>query len=457
MVAFVRVTISEIAPSRFIWLCRSVALLALMTLAGCGAGAERTQLAAPPNLVTLEGGVDYPSESVPSALRTVQSEILYVTDRNPVLSEAGRVVGYGAARSKQMAYGASLVDFGSLQSWEEIVALSSGDVPPDIVQLKAQRVQEIARFPATPLPYVSGGGRLQTTPEANAAYDASIRAMRQDLSQRLRETGLDRVTVYVHGFNNDFDEAVGTMANVWHFSGRQSLPVLYSWPAGNDGVLAYFRDSEAGEFSVFHFKEFMRVLASVPDLKRIDIIAHSRGTVVTTVALRELLLEARGSGQDVRKVLKTGTLILAAADLDVGVAQQRLVAERFGNAFEQINIYVNPNDGALALSSIIGAFDRVGGMNLDNLNDTDRKDIAESGNVSVIVVERGKRSLGHTYFRRNPAVMSDIILTLWTGAKAGSVARPLRNVSPNLYALPPDYPGDMSAVVDVLNAFADNS
>ncbi|MEM8731745.1 MAG: alpha/beta hydrolase [Pseudomonadota bacterium] len=429
---------------------RVVFALLLIVLTGCGAGGTRTQLAQPPNLVTLEGGVAYPEQEVPAAWRTVRSEVLYVTDRNPAVSETGRVTGYGDMRSKAMAYGASLVAFGDLQSWDELVALSSGDVPPDIIQLDALAVTEIARFPETPLPYVEGGGRLQTTPEANAAYEASARAMRNDLSRRLRQTGVDRVTVYVHGFNNEFDDAVGTMANIWHFTGRQSLPVIYSWPAGSDGVLAYFRDSESGEFSVFHLKEFMRVLASVPELKRIDIIAHSRGTAVTTVALREMLLEARGSGENVREKLKTGTLILAAADLDVGVAQQRLVAERFGNAFEQINIYVNPNDGALFLSGIIGAVERVGGMNVNNMTETDREEIAESGNVSVILVERGNRSLGHTYFRDNPAVMSDIILALWTGARAGTAARPLQRISPNLYNLPPDYPGDMTTVIDEL-------
>ncbi|MEM9499007.1 MAG: alpha/beta hydrolase [Pseudomonadota bacterium] len=426
---------------------RLAALCAVLVVAGCGSGASRSQLAPPPNLVALEGGVAYPAAQVPTPLRTARSEILYATDRNPTRAASGAVTGYGEARSKQMAYGASLVAFGDLQSWDELVALSSGVAPDETIDLDSVAIREISRFPATPLPYLEGGGRLQTTPEAAATYDASVRAMRNDLSRRLRETGLNRVTVYVHGFNNDFDDAVGTMANIWHYSGRQSLPVLYSWPAGNTGPLAYFRDTESGEFSVFHLKEFMRVLASVPEVARIDVIAHSRGTVVTTVALRELLLEARGAGQDVRARLKTGTLVLAAADLDVSVSQQRLVAERFGNAFEQINIYVNPNDGALFLSGLIGAFDRVGGISLNKLTEADRREIAESGNVNVIIVERGSQSLGHTYFRDNPAVMSDIILALWTSAPAGSAARPLRLISPNLYALPPDYPGDVSRVI----------
>ncbi|MEM6482974.1 MAG: alpha/beta hydrolase [Pseudomonadota bacterium] len=427
-------------------------------LSGCSILSSPVELGPPPSLVTLDGGSEYPADFVPSPLRVTTSDILYVTDRNPVVSETGQVTGYGSARSKQMVYGVSRVAFGEIESWEALVAQSSGETEPNPTPLLLKGVREIARFPSTPLPYLENGGRLQTTPEAEASYNARIRTMRADLSARFRQTGLDRATIYIHGFANEFDDAVGTLANIWHYSGRQSLPIAYSWPAGNDGVLAYFRDSEAGEFSVFHLKEFLRVLASVPELTQIDIVAHSRGTAVATVALRELLLEARGagkSGQALQRHLKTGTLVLAAADLDLGVAQQRLVAERFGNAFEQINIYVNPNDGALFLSGIIGAFDRVGGTDVDNLTDAEREEIALSGNVNVISVERGKRSLGHSYFKDNPAVLSDIILSLWTSAPAGSRARPLTQLSPNLYSLPPDYPRNVEDVIDVVSALAD--
>ena len=118
--------------------------------------------------------------------------------------------------------------------------------------------------------------------------------------------------IFVHGVSNDFEDGVATLANLWHYSGRQSLPISYSWPAGNPGLLRYFRDVGAGEFSVFHVKEFLRLLASVPEVKRIDIVAHSRGNAVVTDALRELLIEARAGGHEPRDVLKTGILVMAA-------------------------------------------------------------------------------------------------------------------------------------------------
>ena len=47
------------------------------------------------------------------------------------------------------------------------------------------------------------------------------------------------------------------------------------------------------------------------------------------------------------------TLILAAPDIDLGVMEQRLVAEMFGVGFGQINVYMNPNDNALGLAGMV--------------------------------------------------------------------------------------------------------
>ena len=418
--------------------------LAVLTLAVALSACVNTSsnLAPPPNLYTFDTGADYPADAVPETLRRTRTEILYMTDRNPKLSASGVVTGYGERRSDQMAFGGGLVEYGDLQSWEELVARTTAEDQRRITRLQNVYLQEFARFPATPLPYAAGGGRLQTTPETQSTYETQVSRVKNEISTRLRRTGLDRVTVYVHGFNNEFDDAVGTLANLWHYTGRQSLPVLISWPAGSDGPLAYFRDVEAGEFSVFHVKEFLRMLAGVPELREIDIVAHSRGTVVMTTALRELLIEARALGRDAQAQMKTGILVLAAADLDLGVARQRLVAERFADGFEQVNIYVNPDDSALQLSRIIGRVSRLGGVNPNRLTDKERGDLASASNVNLIIVEEGGTELGHSYFRENPAVLSDIVLALRTRAPAGTSFRPMEPVTDNIFTLHQDYPAE---------------
>lgn len=411
-------------------------------IAGCGLTNTSSHLAPPPNLYTFETGADYPADTVPEPLQRTRTEILFMTNRNPRVDAAGAVTGYGERRSDQMAFGVGLVEYGTLESWEDLVARTQEEDPRGVTRLNNVYLEEVTRFPATPLPYASGRGRLQTTTDVQSTYEAKVNRVQNEVSTRLRRTGLNRVTVYVHGFNNEFEDAVGTLANLWHYTGRQSLPVLFSWPAGGDGPLAYFRDVESGEFSVFHAKEFLRLLAEVPELEQIDIVAHSRGTVVMTTALRELLIEARALGGDPRSRMKMGILILAAADLDLGVARQRLVAERFADAFEQVNIYVNPKDGALQVSQIIGRVSRLGGVNPSQLSDKERADLASANNVNMIIVEEGGTQLGHSYFRQNPAVLSDIVLVLRTRASAGTAFRPLEPVAQNIFTLHQDYPAD---------------
>ena len=399
-------------------------------------------LAPPPNLYTFETGADYPAEDVPEVLQRTRTEILFMTDRNPERDRAGVVVGYGERRSDQMAFGIGLVEYGNLDSWQQLVARTIEDNPRRSTRLEKVYLEEFARFPATPLPYAADRGRLQTTPQIQEIYEAKIARVQKEISTRLRMTGLRRVTVYVHGVNNEFRDAMGTVANLWHYTGRQSLPVMFSWPAGGSGPLAYFRDVEAGEFSVFHAKEFLRLLAGVPELDTIDIVAHSRGSAVMTTALRELLIEARVRGGDVQAQMKTGILVLAAADLDLGVARQRLVAERFADGFEQINIYVNPGDSALQLSRIIGRISRLGGVNPAQLSVKERADLASASNVNLIIVEEGGTELGHAYFRENPAVLSDIVLALRTRAAAGTSFRPMEPLGANIFALHQDYPAE---------------
>ena len=428
---------------------RAAGLVLLALLTACGATSSTTILAPAPILYTSETGKSYPAEGVPAGLRRTLTEILYVTDRNPLQNEAGELSGYGSQRSASMAFGVSLVEYGELEDWQDLVARTHEAESRGLTRLEPVYLEEFARFPQTPLPFEETGGRLQTTAQAQKAYDARTAVMQDQLGKRLRNHKLNRILVYIHGVNNEFEDGIGTLANIWHYSGRQSLPVAYSWPAGNSGLLAYFRDAESAEYSVFHVKEFLRMLAATDGVDRIDIVAHSHGGAVITDALRELLIEARAKGQDPRKVMKTGILVLAAPDLDVGVAQQRLAAERFGQAFEQINVYTNPNDEVLHLSRIVGNVTRLGSVGSDTFSQAELEQLSQVGNVNFIMPEQLDRRLGHAYFRENPAVMSDIVLALRSRQLPGSAFRPLEQINEGIWGLHVNYPA--APLPDVLD------
>ncbi|MEO0938334.1 MAG: alpha/beta hydrolase [Pseudomonadota bacterium] len=374
--------------------------------------------------------------------------MFFVTDRAP---EGG---GFGAARSDSMVFGAAEVSFGSDLTWRDIVARTHIDSTRSLSRLSVENAREIVRFSATPLPYERDDGTLHTVAAAQNAYGAQAQAFQDALAAEIRRTGNRRVLVYVHGFNNGFDDGLTTLANLWHFAGRRTTPVAFTWPAGSGrGPIGYFSDRESGSFAVYHAKEFMRMLAAIPEVEDIDIVAHSRGTDVMTQALREMIIFERGRGVHPKTGLKTGTLILAAPDLDTGIVRQRLVAERFSEAFEQINAYINPRDAALRLSSILTRSDRFGALRAEDVKPGEIARLKKHGLVHFIRVEgRVGGALGHTYFRDNPAVLSDIVLALRTRAFPGGTLRPLEEGADGIWQLHPNYPLDRLPDLDFLLA-----
>lgn len=408
-------------------------LVTVLVLAACVDG---VRLSTPPNLYL--DGRNYPATLVPAPLQVVDPPIFFVTDRRRLV-QAGEVIGYGTDRSDAMAFGAVKIKFGAAD-WPDLVARTHVDRGGRLSRLDVIDVKEHVRFADLPLPARREDGALRVLPDAAEGYAAQTRAFQEAVRAEVKRTGNGRVLVYVHGVSNAFEDSVQTLANLWHFAGRQSVPVSFTWPAGNGGLLGYFRDREAADFSVYHAKEFLRMVAEIPEVEDIDIVAHSRGTSVMTQALRELVIFNRGRGLHPKTAMKTGTLILAAPDLDVGVVRQRLAAERVAEAFEQVNIYVNPDDLALRLSTFLTKYPRVGVAGSEDFKSGELAVLRKEGLIHFIRVEGARGSESHSYFRNNPAVMSDIVLALRTRAFPGGTLRPLEEDPDEIWRLQPNYP-----------------
>src|SRR3954467_11087223 len=105
----------------------------------------------------------------------------------------------------------------------------------------------------------------------------------------------------------------------------------------------------------------LRLIASCPDVQKINIISHSRGTDITVNALRELHMEIHGSGRSTREVLKLGTLVMAAPDIDLDVVIQKFITVRLGSVPERFAMYVCSHDKALGISTwLFGSLGRAG-------------------------------------------------------------------------------------------------
>lgn len=340
--------------------------------------------------------------------------MFYVTDRNPQDASPRRTI-YGIERSASMA-------LGELR-------------PGGDSRGQAMEARELVRFPRTPVLFSQKGGRIIPDVLGSRAYRVQSADFQSRIGAALRASGQSAVIVYVHGFNNDFDQAAQTTQILWEASGRAGVPVTFSWPAGHSGLFGYFKDRENGEFSVFHLKETLRLLAGVPGLRAIQIVAHSRGSDVASTALREMVIAARASGRNPRDVLKIDNLIMAAPDLDFGIVSQRLIAEQFGPAFRRISVYMNPRDGALGLSEILMSGIRFGRLKFEEMGPQEREIFTRIRNVDFIDVENVVGRSRHGYFRQNPAVLADIGTLLRQSLPPDDPHRYLRPQSVNFWVI----------------------
>ena len=407
----------------------------LVALIGLSACSPERVLAPTPN-VFAKG--TYSQTDVPPAFQSTQSPIFYATDRAR-LNEDGEP-SYGAGRSSSMAFGASTVAFGDGGDWQALTEASGSERRTADLPLRIVERREILRFDATPIPFKAVNGRPVRLPEAVQSYNRKRTEFQDQVREQMRLANKNEVVIFVHGFNNSLDDAVFALADIWHFSGRHGVPIAYSWPAEAGGLFGYFRDRESGEFSVFHLKEFLTQLSEIPELEKIHIVAHSRGTDVTTTALREKIIAIRNRGEDPRDVMKIANLVLAAPDLDFSVVRQRLIAEGFGAAIEQITVYMNRSDSALGIAQRLMSGQRFGTLTADDLQEGDRAVFSEVGTVSFINVEGVKSLTGHDYYRTNRNVLSDVSTVIRESARPGSPSRPLTRIEGNFWNMSNEYP-----------------
>jgi esterase/lipase superfamily enzyme len=411
---------------------RLVLLLAISTLAACSS----TRVLAPTPNIFL--GDAFPQDEIPPALQTADASIFYVTDRVATIDQGATT--YGSERSSFTTFGASTVSFGADLEWHDLSTASGASKRDKKLPLTVKNNREILQFDPTPLPFSVVNGKPVRKPEAVASYNRKRAIFQDEVRKEMKRANKSEVVVFVHGFNNSFEDSIFALSDVWHFSGRTGVPISYSWPAGAGGLFGYFTDRESGEFTVFHLKEFLRQLAEIKEVRKIHIVAHSRGTDVTTTALRELIIEERGKGIQPRKSLKIANLVLAAPDLDFSVVRQRLIAEGFGAGIGQITVYMNQGDTALGVAQRLMTGQRLGKLTVNDLQPAESEIFRNLNTVHFIDIEGVKGITGHAYFRLNRNVLSDIALIIRESASPGSAQRPLIRLDGNFWSMPENYP-----------------
>ena len=205
-----------------------------------------------------------------------------------------------------------------------------------------------------------------------------------------------RVMVFVHGFNNRYEDAVYRFAQIVHDSHAEVTPVVFTWPS-RASIFDYNYDKESTNYSRDALEELLQRLASDKSVGEITVMAHSMGTWLAVEALRQMAI------RDGRVSAKISNVILASPDLDVDVFGQQMAS--LGKQGPHFTLFVSQDDRALIVSRrISGNVDRLG--QIDPSQEPYRSALEQAG-ITVIDLTKLKTgdSLNHGKFAESPEVV----------------------------------------------------
>jgi esterase/lipase superfamily enzyme len=202
-----------------------------------------------------------------------------------------------------------------------------------------------------------------------------------------KQSGRNKVLVFVHGFNNRFDDAVYRFAQIVHDSKAEGIPVLFTWPSrGELRLNSYAYDRESAIYSRDALEQLLETLATNPNVKEVNILAHSMGNWVALEALRGKAIAGGKIGSKVKNVF------LVAPDVDVDIFRTQI--QRMGAARPRFLLFVSQDDKALSLSQFIwGGMPRLGEVNPEQ---EPYRDILAQQHIAVFDLTKLQGNDAHT-------------------------------------------------------------
>ncbi|WP_084044470.1 esterase/lipase superfamily enzyme [Ensifer sp. WSM1721] len=226
------------------------------------------------------------------------------------------------------------------------------------------------------------------------------------LSNAVRKSPDRSVLVFIHGFNNHFEDAVFRFAQIVHDSGAHSTPVLATWPS-RGSLLAYGYDRESTNYTRNAVERLFQYLARDPEVKEVSILAHSMGNWLALESLRQMAIRNDGLPAKFKNVM------LAAPDVDVDVFRSQIAD--MGKQRPRFTLFVSRDDRALAVSRRVwGNVSRLGAI--DPEQSPYREELA-ANNITVIdltKIQAGDR-LHHSKFAESPEIVQLIGTRLSAG------------------------------------------
>ncbi|MBX3537351.1 MAG: alpha/beta hydrolase [Chelatococcus sp.] len=204
-----------------------------------------------------------------------------------------------------------------------------------------------------------------------------------------RATGRE-VLLYIHGYNESFETAVISAAELSTGIRFRGMTAAFSWPS-KSGLLDYVYDRESALWSRDALQDLLEALVRNGAVGRVHIVAHSMGSLLLLETLRQLW--ASSASADIPP--RFGAIVLAAPDVDVD--QFAATLKRIGPLAQHITVITSSSDRALGVSRrIAGGVARVGGA--------DRSVLEPLGVRVVDASDYGWGVIGHDVFLTNADV-----------------------------------------------------
>ncbi|WP_342665064.1 alpha/beta hydrolase [Kaistia adipata] len=248
----------------------------------------------------------------------------------------------------------------------------------------------------------------------NPATDfVTVKAEDMDLGQakawfnsKIKQSPKRQALVFIHGFNNRFEDAVYRFAQIVHDSDAKVVPILFTWPS-RGSVLAYGYDRESTNYSRDALELLLTALADDPNVDEVSILAHSMGNMVALEALRQMAI------RDKRVPAKIKNVMLASPDVDVDVFRRMMVD--IGPTGPRMTLFVSRDDRALQVSRRVwGNVERLG--QIDVTQEPYASEMTAEGITVIDLTKlRTDDKLNHAKFAASPEVVQLIGTRLASG------------------------------------------
>ena len=324
---------------------------------------------------------------------------LYATNRAP-LDPENPSKGYSIFPADSIRVGWTVYRVGDEgMSWEEILEES----------LKDERSQDLLL--------------TNEFTRETASHDIDVEAQQisskeygyfNEINTLLDRTFDKDILVYVHGANSNFYRASAQGAQLFHFTGHNTLVLTFSWPSA-ESLLKYKTDVHHARITIPAFAALIDLLATHTKARNINILAYSAGAQMVAPGLVYLRNSSPDeSVEQLRKRLRIGEVYFAAPDIDFKPFIEGYLD--FRGIVERTTINLNKKDSVLRFSAIQNGVSRLGRPDVSELDEVEARAVIEAMKTPKLnildVGDSAPLNIGsaHDSWYSHPWVSADLLL-----------------------------------------------